>query len=249
MDPNRSLGTTSHEDMAEVEEPAVMTEAKAEDTPKEEIGGDGKTEGIKERKAAKELKAEEESKEDDLAAIKEEDNGHDTGKAAEEEAANEEEETKGKDGTAKKRRKKQEFNLPARESKRARKSVETFVTENFTASKEKVSIAEGRGSQLGSIPNVKASIESYSNTSDDLAMAYKLLFSVRRKAGKADLKFRKDELFAFSGYLAPLVEGEDKEERADLDEKEEVSFSICDVHLDDAWSSKKHADDNVSQGL
>jgi hypothetical protein len=57
-------------------------------------------------------------------------------------------------------------------------------------------------------------------------MAHKLLFSVKRNVGKANIRFRKDDLLGFSGYLAPLVEGEDKEERADLDEKEEVSHSI-----------------------
>jgi hypothetical protein len=195
--------------MAEVEETAVMAEAKAEDTPKEENGGDEKTEEVEETKEADATKRQ---------------GAGDAGKAAEEE-----EETKEKDGAAKNTRKKREFNLPARESKRARKSVETFVADDFSAPKEKVAIVEGRGSRLGSIPNVKESIESYSNSSNDLAMAHKLLFPVKGKVGKADIKFRKDELFGFSGYLAPLVKGEDKEERADADEKAEVSHSMCDV--------------------
>ena len=110
-------------------------------------------------------------------------------------------------------------------SKRVRKSAETFEPTIFNAHKEQITIVQGRGKRLADIPNVKKKIESYSNNADDLAAAHKLVFTFRGKIGKAGSRHRKEQLLAFSGYLPPLVEGQDEEERDKIDEEAETKMS------------------------
>ena len=109
---------------------------------------------------------------------------------------------------------------PSRTSKRSRKKVQEFKPVNFMAEKDAITIIEGRGMKCEDIPNVEEKIESYNNNSEEIVAAHKLVF--RANIGKPASNHRKEHLLAFSGYLPPLVEGEDKEERDKSDEKIEV---------------------------
>lgn len=224
-----------------VEETMVPTEAKAEDTskagdtPKEVSGGGDKTEETEDTKAeeTQETRAAEKQAANETEASDEADAGG-TAEAAGDETANELEATKeehaGATGEQRSRTRQMDplagESPEGRESKRPRKSAESFAPENFKTTPQKGTIFKGRGSRLEDIPNVKESIESYSTDSDDLAMAQKLLFPKRGRLGQDDIKSRKSHLLNFSGYLEPLIEGEEEDERANIDEKAEVNHSI-----------------------
>jgi hypothetical protein len=209
--------------MTEAEETTVP--AKTEDTPEEENGRRDKAEEVEEANAAEEAANEVDATTEAEAAGGTEES--EATKEEEEEVADETEATpeEGADGTERKRNtRKRQNDPPMLESKRARKSAETFAPAFFSkkGTQDKVNIIEGRGSRLGSILNVRKSIESFSNTAEDIHMAHRLLFTIRGKPGKDDFKYRKDQLLAFSGFLTPLVEGEDQNYRAKIDDQAEV---------------------------
>lgn len=130
------------------------------------------------------------------------------------------EEEKEEDASKKKRKSSITPDAPSRTSKRSRKKVQEFKPVNFMAEKDAITIIEGRGMKCEDIPNVEEKIESYNNNSEEIVAAHKLVF--RANIGKPASNHRKEHLLAFSGYLPPLVEGEDEEERDKSDEKIEV---------------------------
>lgn len=218
----------------------MLTEDKAEDTSlaentlKEASGEGHKTEEAEETKVTEETTAAEVEAAKDTEAVNEAEAGG-TAEAKEEEIANESEAKKDEGaGVARNKRiiTRQEDppvseSPEAPESKRARKTADSFVPDNFN--KTKVTIIKGRGSRLGDIPNVRESIVS--NNSDDIFIAHRLLFPQKGNPRKDGMKLKKSQILDFSGYLTPLIEGEDEKERADIDEKAEVSLSIPLFHF------------------
>lgn len=140
---------------------------------------------------------------------------------------------------------------PSRSSKRSRKQVKEFKPDNFMAEKDMVNIIEGRGMKCEDIPNVREKIESYSNNSEEIIAAHKLVF--RSNIGKPASNHRKEHLLAFSGYLPALVEGEDKKEQEKSDEKFEVRLVVSSVCIYSSSPGDSHyslcIDENGAKGL
>jgi hypothetical protein len=109
---------------------------------------------------------------------------------------------------------------PKRE-KRARKSADVFVPQDFSAVDKTVAVPLGRGTKLDELDDCKASIESFPNTSFELQSAFRLLYG--RKAIKKDLKAIKSTLLEFCGFLLEQPAEINKDEKEAQDEQEEVS--------------------------
>mmetsp|Transcript_28222 Transcript_28222/g.39710 ORF Transcript_28222/g.39710 Transcript_28222/m.39710 type:complete len:328 (-) Transcript_28222:211-1194(-) len=110
-----------------------------------------------------------------------------------------------------------------RPSKRARKSAEAFQPVDFTIRDIGVKIYNGRGVQLSQIEAIRENIDSYKDSSYEIAMAHKFLYSYR---GKIPHKVKKGDILSFSGYLTPEEKGEDEDARERDDNDNEKKMSV-----------------------
>lgn len=156
---------------------------------------------------------------DDTAAKDEEDGDGDT-----EMKDAEDEEGESESGKKKKRKK-----SPAKEPKepavkrerRERKSADAFAPDDFVHVEKTLKAKTGRGVPLGELKLVKESIESVPLSSPVLQQLHRLIYTMRGKPPKKDMKAN---IFKFSGYLPPLDKDLDKEAQDAVDEEEEVSI-------------------------
>ena len=112
---------------------------------------------------------------------------------------------------------------PKRE-KRARKSAEAFVPEDFTNIDRHAMIKQGRGKRLGDIKAVRDSVETYQPSSEEMQQAHRLLYPM--KGGlKPVKKEMKTNILAFNGYLEKEKDGQDEKELEQQDEEAEVRRS------------------------
>jgi hypothetical protein len=109
---------------------------------------------------------------------------------------------------------------PTRE-KRARKSAEAFVPDNFKHIEHQVVIVEGRGTPLQDLEPVRASIEALQVTAPELLAAHKFLYPSQRKPPKHRIK---SDILEFSGFLPKLQEGQEEKDVEESDDKLEVSL-------------------------
>ena len=131
-----------------------------------------------------------------------------------------EEEPKITTGTSDKKRKQAAVD-PSRSSKRERKAADTFAPTNFNMeTKNRINVVEGRGKKLRDIQPILEVVEAASKNSLELKNAHKLLYPVRGKTVPQEMR---SNLLEFNGYL-PVVEGEDEEKRAKMEEDAEVGY-------------------------
>ncbi|GAX27216.1 hypothetical protein FisN_13Lh228 [Fistulifera solaris] len=104
---------------------------------------------------------------------------------------------------------------PTRE-KRARKSAEAFVPDDFKHIEHQVVIVEGRGTPLQDLEPVRASIEALPVTAPELLAAHKFLYPSQRKPPKHRIK---SDILEFSGFLPKLQEGQEEKDVEESDDK------------------------------
>jgi type IV secretory pathway VirB10-like protein len=105
-------------------------------------------------------------------------------------------------------------------SKRARKSVQQLVPEDFSEKTNRATIVDGRGTKLEKIPSCKQSIHDTSKNSEEMKKAHSLLFG-----GHMARKYYKDDLLAFNGFLPKKDSSVSKEEQEAIEEDLEVCAS------------------------
>ena len=103
--------------------------------------------------------------------------------------------------------------------KRVRKSVadEKYKPEDFSQVDNAPHFIDGKGSLLRDLEPVKESIESYKDSADELAVAYRFLYATR---GRINTKEIKQSLLRFNGYLPVPAKGE---EEADIEKAEKAA--------------------------
>ena len=112
---------------------------------------------------------------------------------------------------------------PVKRERRERKTANTFTPDDFKHVDKSVSVLMGRGTPLGELPAVAESIESFPNTSEELLVVHRLLYTTRGKPPKKDMK---SNILAFSGYLPVKDKELDKKAQDALDEELEVRTKI-----------------------
>jgi hypothetical protein len=103
--------------------------------------------------------------------------------------------------------------------RRERKSLEVYQPEDFVNVDRSTEIPEGRGTKLGDLKSVRESIDKYTLSAPEMAMAHRLLFK-----GKPPKKEMKSNILEFSGYLKKEEKDLDEEEQTKKDEEAEVSL-------------------------
>lgn len=115
--------------------------------------------------------------------------------------------------------------------RRVRKSIEAFNPTDFDKAEKSIVVVTGRGVPLGDLEATRTAVESHAQSADAVALAHRLLFSVRGKVAKKDMVAN---ILAFSGYLPPKQEGVGKDKQDDLDEQYEVrvysTLCFCNNH-------------------
>lgn len=111
---------------------------------------------------------------------------------------------------------------PSRE-KRARKSAEAFIPDDFKHIEHQVAILEGRGTKLNDLEPVRSSIEALPVTAPELLAAHKFLYPSQRKPPKNRTK---SDILEFSGFLPKLQEGQEDKDVEESDDKLEVSLWV-----------------------
>ncbi len=92
-----------------------------------------------------------------------------------------------------------------------------------------VHIIKGRGEKLKDMPAVKASIEKYSNNSEEMNVAHRLLYTTRGKAAKREMK---GNILEFSGFLKDAPKDYDAKKLDEEDEEVEVRTVMHTVYID-----------------
>ena len=108
--------------------------------------------------------------------------------------------------------------------KRARKTAEAFVPDDFKHIEHQVIHIDGRGTQLLDLEPVRTSIEALPVTAPELLAAHKFLYPSQRKPPKQVIK---SDILEFSGFLPKLQEGQDEKDVDESDDKLEVSIVNC----------------------
>lgn len=111
---------------------------------------------------------------------------------------------------------------PSRE-KRARKTAEAFIPDDFKHIEHQVVIVEGRGTKLIDLAPVHASIEALPVTAPELLAAHKFLYPSQRKPPKNSIK---SDILEFSGFLPKLQEGQEEKDVEESDDKLEVRLNF-----------------------
>ena len=174
----------------------------------------------KEESDVKEAKKDEEGEtEKDDVEMKDAAKDDDAGKDSKDNAA--------EGSSTKKKRKKSSAKEPrepaVKRERRERKSANAFTPDDFTHVEKSVKQKNGRGKPLGELEMVKKSIESAPVASNELQQVHRLLFAMRGKPPKKEMK---SNLLKFSGYLPEKDSSLDKEAQDDVDEEVEVSTSF-----------------------
>lgn len=116
---------------------------------------------------------------------------------------------------------------PIKREKRDRKSADAFKPDDFAKVDRSVNIADGRGVPLAKLDVCKNSIEKEPANSEVIALAHKLLFTVRGRPNKKDMK---KNILMFSGFFSASKDP-DKAKQEKLDLHEEVSSVDAMVNL------------------
>ena len=234
---NKGDAEAKQEDEAKADEGAAVDTPKVEDAnPKPDSAAKDETVGKVDSKEEDNDKADKkedsdanEAKKDEVEGEKEEDEGKE--KDGEEEDVEMKDAAKGKDSkedgeegsTKKKKRKKSSASEPreptVKRERRDRKSANTFTPDDFTRVEKTVKQKHGRGKPLGQLEIVKNAIESAPPTSNELLQVHRLLFAMRGKPPKKEMKAN---LLKFSGYLPEKDSSLDKDAQEEVDEEEEV---------------------------
>jgi hypothetical protein len=161
----------------------------------------------------------EEKKGDDAAEEdKDKDDAMDEDKDEKEDDDDEEEDDKDK------KRKSEDDDDEGRPKRKRRNSKSlSYRPEDFTQSQGGMHIIKGRGEKLGKIPSVKACIDKFSANSEEMLAAHKLLFIIRGKVPKKDMK---RNILEFSGYLKEIPKVFDKVQLEEEDEAAETKYSM-----------------------
>jgi hypothetical protein len=193
---------------AEEVEEEKKTKKEEEETKDAEEEKETKTEE-EEAQEEKNLKKEEEESEEEKNTEKEEEEVKEAEEEETEEKTEEEgsEEADGKDQGRGKRKRKSSI-------------LTNFHPADFTMAETPiVRIIKGRGKKLKDMPAVKASIEKYSNNSDEMNVAHRFLYTTRGKVAKREIKAN---ILEFSGFLKDVPKGYDAKKLEDEDEEAEV---------------------------
>jgi hypothetical protein len=106
--------------------------------------------------------------------------------------------------------------------KRRQSKADAYQPLDFKSpsSKSGPQISVGRGKKLGEIEAVKTNVTGFSVDDDEMTLAHKLLYKMRGRPAKKDLR---RNILEFSGYLRPLESGETGEDVEEEDEEAEVT--------------------------